>query len=345
MSEEDETKRRIRYKVGRIDDELPNEAHLLTRRRVLVALGALAVQPTLRAAPTYPARPVTIIVSFPAGGIADTQMRGLAQAAERFLGQSIIVENKPGALGLLGANAIARAQPDGYTLLQATQNIYRAPFLGKVLYDPLQLTYIIGFADNDHALFVAAGSRFKSLQDLIATAKQKPGDINIGTTGVASTGHLLLQDVSTKTGAKFNHVPFKGAPELATGLIGGHIDAAFMPFYEGYKMGDKLRMLALFGTSRVPELPNVPTAKEQGVDSGIRATYGLVGPKGLPPAIVAKLHDAFLAASKTPEYQALLKRQGMIPWYHDSASYAAYAQQAVQREMQLVEQAGLTNSN
>lgn len=315
-----------------------------TRRHALLALAGTALHPALRA-DTYPSRPITVLVAFPAGGLADTLMRALAQIAEKSLKQPLVVENRPGALGLLGANAIARAQPDGYTLLQTTQNVFRAPHLGRVQYDPKEFTYIIGLADNDHALFVGAQSPYKDLKGLTTAAQQKPDSITVGTTGIASTGHLLLQDFSGKAKARFNHVPYKGAPELGPALIGGHIDAAFLPFYEGYKLGDKVRLVAVFGDNRPPEAASVPTAKEQGIDAGVRATFGLVAPKGTPEPVVRTLHEAFRAATLTPEYQALLKKLGMVPWYKDPAAFTAWSAEAVEREKQLVLQAGLTPAN
>lgn len=316
----------------------------ISRRHALLTLAAATLPLELRA-DTYPSRPITVLVAFPPGGIADTLMRGLAQIAEKSLKQPLVVENRPGALGLLGANAIARAQPDGYTLLQTTQNIFRAPHLGRVQYETKDFSYIIGLSDNDHALFVGAQSPYKDLKGLTTAAQLKPDSLTVGTTGVASTGHLLLQDFSGKAKARFNHVPFKGAPELGPALIGGHLDAAFLPFYEGYKLGDKLRLLAVFGDARPPEAAQVPTAKEQGVDAGVRSTFGLVGPKGMPAPIVRVLHDAFYAASLTPEYKALLAKLGMMPWYKDPADFAAWSIDAVAREKQLVQQAGLSPSN
>lgn len=316
----------------------------INRRHALLTLATAALHLDSRA-DTYPSRPITVLVAFPSGGIADTLMRGLAQIAEKSLKQPLVVENRPGALGLLGANAIARAQPDGYTLLQTTQNIFRAPHLGRVQYEPKDFSYIIGLADNDHALFVGVQSPFKDLKGLTAAAQQKPDSITIGTTGVASTGHLLLQDFSGKANARFNHVPYKGAPELGTALIGGHLDAAFLPFYEGYKLGDKLRLLAVFGDARPPEVAQIPTAKEQGIDAGVRSTFGLVGPKGMPESMVRTLHDAFRAAAATPEYKALLAKLGMAPWYKDPTAFATWSVEALAREKQLVQQAGLSPAN
>lgn len=316
----------------------------INRRHALLTLAAAALHPEVRAS-TYPSRPITVLVAFPPGGLADTLMRALAQMAEKSLKQPLVVENRPGALGLLGANAIARAQPDGYTLLQTTQNLFRAPHLGRVQYDPKEFSYIVGLADNDHALFVGAQSPYKDLKGLTAAAQQKPESLTVGTTGIAGTGHLLLQDFSGKAKARFNHVPFKGAPELGPALIGGHVDAAFLPFYEGYKLGDKLRLLAVFGDARPPEAAQIPTAKEQGVDAGVRSTFGLVGPKGLPAPIVRVLHDAFHAATLTPEYKALLTKLGMTSWYKDPAAFAAWSIEAVEREKQLVQQAGLSPAN
>lgn len=315
----------------------------MNRRHFLAALATPVVLNSH--AQTYPAKPITVLVAFPAGGLADIQMRALARAAEKHVGQSIVVENRPGALGQLGANAIARATPDGYTLLQATQNLYRAPHLGKVQFDPLEFTYILGMADFDHALFVSQDSPLHSLKEFIAAARKAPGEVSVGTTGIGSTGHLMLQDIAVKAGAKFNHIPYKGSPELSTALIGGTLPTALMPVSQGTKFGEKLRMLAVFGEKRATETPSVPTAQEQGFDTSVRSTFGLVGPKGMSPSVVRTLHDAFAAASRDPEYQGMLKKNGLLEWQKNPAEFARWAAAMVAEEARLVTQAGLKHTN
>ncbi|MDM0084726.1 tripartite tricarboxylate transporter substrate binding protein [Variovorax sp. J31P179] len=314
------------------------------RRHLLSASIALALSP-MSQAQQFPSKPVTVLVPFPAGGLADVLMRALAKAAERGLGQSIVIENKAGALGLLAANALVRAQPDGYTLMLATQNIYRAPFLGKVQYNPLEFSYILSIADSDHGLFVSNTSPSKNLKDVVASAQGAQGTLNVGTAGIGSTGHLLLQDLSIRAGASFNHAPYKGAPELGTALIGGTLDAAFMPVSEGRKLGSKLRLVAVFADQRLQDEPQVPTAKEQGYDSSARSTFALCGPQNMDPRAVAAVHASFSAALHDPAYQSTAKALGLKPWSLPPEQFKDWVKNAMETEKRLVSQAGLTVEN
>ncbi|MBT2304816.1 tripartite tricarboxylate transporter substrate binding protein [Variovorax paradoxus] len=312
---------------------------LLNRRQALLALAAAAHTPLALAA--WPERPVTIIVSFPAGGVADVHMRKIAQVAEKRLGQPIVIENRPGALGLLGANAMATAKPDGYTLLQATQNVFRAPALGKVQFDPLEFTYIMGFADGYTGLFVPASSPWKNLRELAEASRAKPEGISCGTTGLGSSGHLILADLQQKAQAKLTHIPYKGAPEMGVAIVGGHLDAAFLPLAVGLQLGDKAKALGIFTEQRSAQLPNVRTAREQGFDIVSSGSFGLVGPKGMPPQIVNALREAFEFALNDPSHDELLRQIGMVPWRKGPSEYTAWAIQTVVAERRMVEAAGL----
>lgn len=298
------------------------------------------------AAETYPSRPVTLIVSFPAGGLADAYARGTARIAEKELGQPIVVENRSGAMGLLGANAALRAQPDGYTLFQATITQFRAPYISKVAFDPTRdFTYIIGMSDFDHAMFVPTASAFKRLSDVIAAARDKPGDVSIGSPGMGGSAHLILQDLAVKAGVKFNHIPFKGAPEAVTNAIGGHLQTIIIPYNEGRKYADRLRLVAIFGEKRAADAPDVPTAAEQGFDVGLRSPFGIAGPKGMDARTVQILHDAFLKAMRDPSHDELLRKLGLQAWYKNPAEYSRWAVDTFRQEEILVRQAGLSVEN
>lgn len=312
----------------------------ISRRQVLAGLAAAACVPGARAQ-GFPSRPITVIVSFPAGGVADVHMRAVARIAERKLGQPIVVENRAGALGLLGANAMATAKPDGYTLLQATQNVFRAPALGKVQFDPSAFTYILGFADGYTGLFVRSGSPWGDLRDF-AAASSKEGGFSMGTTGLGSSGHLILANLQQKSNAKLTHVPFKGAPEMGVALLGGHIESGLFPISVGFNLGNKAKMIGIFAEQRAPQFPDVKTAREQGIDIAVSGSFGLVGPKGMPAEVVATLREAFEVAVNDPSHDVLLQKIGMVPWRKGPAEYAAWAEQIIIMEKNMVDLAGLS---
>lgn len=272
--------------------------------------------------------------------------RSTARIAERQLGQPVVVENRPGALGLIGPASVARAKPDGYTIGQVTITQFRGPYVTKVTFDPVNdFSFIIGMVDYNHILYAPASSRFKTLQDVVKAARAAPDTITLGTTGNGGTGHLVLADLAVKASAKLVHVPYKGAPEAATNLAGGFVDLAVLPYAVGQQTGDRIRPVAVFASTRDPYLPSVPTSAEQGWDVGLRSPLGIAGPKGMPAKIVQRLHDAFLSAMKDPSHETLMRANGLTAWHKDSAEYQQWGTQQYRDEAILVKQAGLMPSN
>ncbi len=319
----------------------------LQRRSLVLALGATAcgAMPLVRAADTYPTRPIKLLVGFGAGGPTDITFRKLAELASRQIGQTILIENKPGVGATLAPSTMARMdKPDGYTVAAGTAGLLRVPQMQKVEWDPLRdFTWIIGLGGYTFVLAVQADAPYKSIGDLLAWAKANPGKLTIGTAGAGTTMHLLSEALGALARVDITHVGFKSSSEVATNLLGGHIvasvDAAgsLMPHVEA----GKLRILMSFDEQPPDWLPGVPTARNIGFDLAYPAPYGLVGPKGMPPEVVKMLHDAFKAALDNPEYRDLLKTLRQTYWYRSSEAYEKWAREFYVSERSLVQRAKL----
>lgn len=303
---------------------------------VLIGFGAQADS-------TYPSRPITIVVTFQAGGLLDAYMRGTARLAEKELGQPIIIDNRPGGMSTIGANLVANATPDGYTLLQASQNLLRVPYLIKSKLDPVgDFTYVIGLANAEHVIAVPATSPWQSLNDMIDAARAAPDSVSYGSTGQGGTAHLAMSELARQTGTRMVHVPFKGAPDASVNLLNANgIDAVCMPYSEAAKLGNKVRVLSVLGTHRMTSDPSVPTAIEAGYQVTATSFVGIIGPKGMSPAIVQHVHDAFRKAMENPEFDTLTRSLGMYPLYKSSSDYGQWAQSQTLVEKQLSQTAGL----
>ncbi|SOY57772.1 tripartite tricarboxylate transporter substrate binding protein [Cupriavidus taiwanensis] len=305
-----------------------------------LALAALGAQ----AEAAYPSRPITIVVTFQAGGLLDAHMRGTARLAEKELGQSVVIDNRPGGMSMIGARAVANAAPDGYTLLQASQNLLRVPYLMKGKIDPVgDFTYVIGLADAEHVVAVPAGSPWHSLKDMIDAARARPGTVSYGTTGMGGTPHLAMTELTRQAGVRMVHVPFKGAPDATVSLLNtGGIDAACLPYSEVAKLDGKARILSVLSAQRMKLDPGVPTAIEAGYQVTAPSYIGIVGPKGMDPAVVERVQSAFRKVMQSTEYDALTTRLGMYALYRSAADYRQWAQARTLVEKQLVQTAGLS---
>ncbi len=308
-----------------------------------MALAAAAFLLSAVAADTYPSRPVTLIVPWPAGGSTDTHLRKLSEIASRHLGQPIVIENKPGAGGMLGPSGMARsAAPDGYTLSQLTVVAFRQPYMQKVDWDPLRdFTYIIGVSGYTFGMVVKADSPFRTFDDLMAYAKANPGKMSYASTGTGTSPHLLVEDLASKAGVQFLHVPYKGNADSTQALMGGHVMAQSDATGWG-KFVDQgsFRLLVTFGDQRTRW--GAPTAKEMGYDIVSYSPYGIVGPRGMDPRVVRILHDAFKKAIDDPENQRVLQQLDQVYWYKSSEDYARWAADTFVSERALIERLGLT---
>jgi tripartite-type tricarboxylate transporter receptor subunit TctC len=318
------------------------------RRRQLVQLAAatLAAPSFSTFAQAFPARPIKLIIAFPAGGPTDITMRSLADNASRILGQTVVVENKPGAGGTLPAQQLQTTAPDGYTLAQIPLGVFRMPYTTKMTWDPIKdISYVINVTGYAFGIVVPSNSPFKNWNDFVAYAKTNPGKLSYGSTGTLTSPHLTTEVIAQKLGIQLNHIPYKGSAELMQAIVGGHVMAAadstgFAPLVES----GKLRVLNTWGEKRLAKFPDAPTLKELGIDVVQNSPFGIGAPRGTPPDVVKKLHDAFKKAMEEPSYVQALARYDMLPNYMDSAQYAKFAQDTFLSEKALVEKLGLVKT-
>ncbi len=317
-------------------------------RRTLIA-AALAAASLLGAAGSalaqaYPNKPVTLIVPWPAGGSTDRHLRGLAEIASRHLGQPIVVNNQPGGGGTTGpGNMALNAKPDGYTIAQFPMGMLRIPHMQKTQWHPLNdFTFILGVSGYTFGFVVRNDSPYKTFNEYVDAARKAPGQIDYGSTGQGTSPHLLLEELSGNAKVQFNHVPFKGNADLMQALLGGHVKAASdASGWDKFVDGGQMRLLVTFGDKRTKRWPNVPTAKELGYNVVGNSPYGLVGPKGMDPAVVKTLHDAFKKAIDDPKHLELLDQLNQDVWYRTGDEYAAWARETFAKDKALIEKLGL----
>jgi tripartite-type tricarboxylate transporter receptor subunit TctC len=310
------------------------------KRAALFAVLALASQLVL--AQSFPTRPVTLICPWPAGGSTDLHLRKLGEIASRHLGQPVIIENRPGGSGMNGPATMAKtAKPDGYTVSQLAITAFRVPHTQKVEWDPLvDFSYIIGVAGYTFGVVVKTDSPFKTFRDVLDYAKANPGRLSYATPGTGTSLHLAMEEVSTKAGVQFLHVPFKGYADGATALMGGHVMMQVdSTGWANLVDAGKLRLLATLGDKRTRW--NAPTMRELGVDTVSVSPYGLVAPRGLPPAVSKVLHDAFRKAMDDPEHLKVLQQLEGVYWYKSGEDYARWAAETFKAERATIERVGL----
>jgi tripartite-type tricarboxylate transporter receptor subunit TctC len=312
--------------------------------RNLFALGALLLLGQSHAgAQDYPARPVVLVVPWPAGGTTDVGMRALASATEKYLNQKIVIENRPGAAGVLGPQQVASAAPDGYTLVQIPITVFRYPFMRKTTLDPEKdFTYIIGVSGYTFGVVVRGDAPWKTFQDFLAYAKANPGKVNYGTPGAGTTLHITMEQIAKQQGIKWTHVPFKGTPETTGALLGGHIDAvADASGWAPLVKSGQLRLLVIWNAARSKNFPDTPTLRETGVNLVSNSPFGIAGPKGMDAKIVQTVHDAFKNGAEDPSYLASMDRLDQEPAYMSSEAYRRYAVETLAEQKKLIEELGL----
>jgi tripartite-type tricarboxylate transporter receptor subunit TctC len=306
-----------------------------SRRTVL--LSALAAPGIARAQTDYPTRTIRLVIPWPPGASADAFLRVMAEQTGKRLGQTMLPDNKPGANATLGAIALKDARPDGYTLAQIHTGVFRAQLMTETpAYDALSdFTYIIQLSGSSHGIVVRSDSPYRTLEDLIAAAKARPGKLNYGTFGPASIQNLVMVDIQQRLGVEMTHVPYRGGGELYQGLLGSQIDAiADASGWISLVQGGQFRLLTVWGSQRMKLFPEVRTLKEAGIDLVVNSPYGVCGPRGMDPAVVKKLHDAMKEALFDPATQATMERFSMPTLYLDTAAYdaASREQDRIERE-------------
>jgi tripartite-type tricarboxylate transporter receptor subunit TctC len=300
------------------------------RRTALAAAGGVALAATRRAHAqgAWPTRPVRIVVPFPPGGLVDTLARAVSQRLSAALGQPVVVENRAGAGGNIGADVVAKAAPDGHTLLASSlgplavnQYIYRSmPYDTRTAFAPIVL-----LAETPKVMCVATARPWRSVQDVIAEAKARPGRLTAGSAGPGSSLHLALELFKRITGTDIQHVPYRGAAPAVTDLVAGQIDMLIdnVPNILGQIRGNAVRPLAVATERRLPQLPEVPTMAEQGVDFVFGTAFGLAAPAGTPPEIIHRIAEAVNAALRDPEVGGRLVEQGAVLGGGTPAQFAA----------------------
>jgi tripartite-type tricarboxylate transporter receptor subunit TctC len=297
------------------------------RRRLTAGLGA-ALLPLGARADDFPTRPLTLIVPFAAGGSIDVLARLVANQAGRTLGQNIVIDNRGGAAGLIGAAAVARAEPDGYTLLMASAaQVTIPPWIDRSLsFDPPHdLAPVAHLVDTPMALIVAARSPIKTVDDFVAAARSHRGSLNYGSTGVGTISHLVMETLKLAADIDVVHVPYRGAAPALNDLEAGVIQAMFTSTASAAPLiaAGKLRPLAVTTPARSALFPDVPTMAEAGWPTAEVAVWaGIMSPTGLPSTTLGTLERAFTEAALSPEMRARLVKLGADPVGHGAHEFA-----------------------
>jgi tripartite-type tricarboxylate transporter receptor subunit TctC len=301
------------------------------RSQVLLALSLVfcAVAGNVARAQTFPNRPITLVVPFPPGGVTDPVARVVGAKMTESIGQTVVVDNKPGAAGIIAAEIVKRAAPDGYTILfghfgthSVNQSVY-----SKLPYDPIKdFAPITPLIYTQSILVVPADSPAKSARDLVALSKEKQGGLAYASQGVASGGHLLAEMFRTQTGARLNHVPYKGSAPAIQDILQSRVDLFFDALItSGPHVKDgKLRALAIASPVRSPLYPNVPTMAEAGFPNmELLAWFGMFAPAGTPMPVVRRLNEEFVKAMKSPDVGTRFSDQGLDVFTSTPEEFAA----------------------
>jgi tripartite-type tricarboxylate transporter receptor subunit TctC len=300
--------------------------------------------PTAGLAQGYPEKPVTLIVPWPAGGATDIAMRAIAEGATKHLGQNIAIDNKPGASGTLGpAVMAANGKPDGYTIAQMPITVMRLPLMQKTTWDAMRdFTYIVHLTGYTFGITAKADGQFKSWSDVVEFAKANPGKVTYATPGAGTSLHIGMEQIAAKSGIQITQVPFKGNAESNAAVLGGH--TTLQADGTGWKAlvdAGQLRLLAIWTPERSKNWPDTPTLKELGYPFVFDSPFGIAGPKGMDPAVVQKLHDAFKKGIEEPAVIATLAKYDMVPRYLDTVSYRKSVEEIIVNEKAALEKIGL----
>jgi tripartite-type tricarboxylate transporter receptor subunit TctC len=316
------------------------------RRAALTAV-LLATAGLAAAQSPFPSKPITMIVPFPPGGLADTVGRPVAEAMARNLGQPVVIENRGGAGGGIGLAAAAKAPADGYTIVMALSSYSVLPEADVIIGRPQMYSYqslrpIARFTADPTVLAVRADAPWKTVKDFVDDAKKRPGAINYGSSGNYGTMHVPMEILAQQAGIKMTHVPFTGAGPAIVALLGGQIDAVSTgpATVLQHVKGGKLRVLAHWGNGHLEALPDVPSLKDSGYNAEYAQWSGLFIPAGVPDAVAQRLRAAARAAGNDPKVREVIGNAGSPVMFQDTPDFEKYVQSDVRRMSDVVHKIG-----
>jgi tripartite-type tricarboxylate transporter receptor subunit TctC len=308
----------------------------------MLAVGVVA---DARSQDTYPNKPVRLLIGFPPGGLLDTVSRIVGERMAALLGQPFVVDARPGAGGLIATTALAKAPPDGYTLMMVNDNHALNPYILKsVPYDSVKDFAPIGFVGSTPLVFNAyPGLGLKSLKDLVELAKAKNGALTYGSVGPGSLPHLSTELFTRAAGVKMNHVPYKGGAPALTDLVGGHINTMMTSLVvsKAHIDAGRLTPVAVAWKHRLEPLPNVPTMAEAGYALDAAYWFGLMAPAGTPPAVIGKLEKALADTVAQPEVRKRLADMGTLVTPMNAKEFGAFIQSEMTKWRDAVSKAGV----
>jgi tripartite-type tricarboxylate transporter receptor subunit TctC len=317
------------------------------RTRSVLAAIAMACAATAVQAQSYPAKPVTMIVPFPPGGIADITGRPLAAAMARILGQSVVVENKAGAGGAVGMAYAARQPADGYTLLMALSSITIIPESDKVSgrspsYQLSDFAPVALLSADPTVLLVRSESPWKTLGELVKDAKERPGKISYSTSGIYGTTHTAFEMFAQAANIKLLHVPYKGGGPAMVALLSGEVDVTAQApgVANPHVKSGKVRVLGSWAAQRLPAIPDVPTLREQGFDAEFYIWAALFAPAATPPEVLAKLRAAARQAAQEPEFKNAMLGMNTPIYYLEGAEFERFLERDARRLAEVVKRIG-----
>ncbi|WP_019452016.1 tripartite tricarboxylate transporter substrate binding protein [Cupriavidus sp. BIS7] len=308
---------------------------------------AVTVAAPAYAADNYPSRPIRMIVAYPTGGISDTVARALGEKLSAQMGTSVVVENKAGAGGSIGIDAVAKAAPDGYTLgFASTSPLTLNPHVSHVNYDPQHDVAPVMSVMYSPVLVVATHSfTGKSFQDLIAQAKARPGSVRWATSGLGTVGHVMLEQIKAKSKAEVTMIPYKGAGQQLNDALGGQFEVMSTnasPMLTQHMQAGRLRAIAVGAPKRIDSLPNVPTFDELGYPkANLTSTFGIFAPGKTPPAIINRLNAELNKALAEPDVRDRLMRGGEVPTGGAAAQFGAAIRAESAENARIVKEAGI----
>ena len=306
---------------------------------VLIGLGHTAM------AQTYPVKPIRFLVGFPPGGTNDILARALAPKMSEYLGQPVVIENRGGASTAIATELAARAAPDGYTILLNAAGHATNPALMKLPFDPVRdFAFITLVAESQNLLVLHPSVPARTVKELIAVSKQRPGEINFGSSGIGTTPHLSAELFQYMTGAKWVHIPYKGSGLGLTALLAGEISLYFanVPAVIRHVQAGKLRPIALSGPKRTAAVPGIPTVAESGLPGfEVTSWFGISAPARTPRPVVDRLHGEIVRALNTPDLRERMQGMGADPVGNTPEQYTAFVQNEIVKWGKVIKAAGI----